>query len=650
MSVRVGLVLLGVLGVVNSAPGGSSAMHFDDFEMEFNRVLKLPIDSYAKEDDDDDDYHDLIGTLYLSQYGYLGPIKANSSQLLDESSFKKAVEDFQSFAGLEVTGELDDTTIETMSLPRCGVKDKVGTGDNRAKRYALQGSRWKVKNLSYKISKYPPKLKRKEVDAEVQRAFNVWTDYTDLTFTPKSGQVHIEIRFESGEHGDGDPFDGPGGTLAHAYFPPPEQHQYLTASSLVHKLQPQKRYRNKENYFGVGINHQYNPWLIFRPWYTPTYTPTFYPQHPAKVFGGDAHFDATEAWSINSYRGTNLFQVAAHEFGHSLGLSHSDVRSALMAPFYRGYDPTFRLDQDDIDGIQALYGKKTTQTPVIPQDSGVDASDDVPSKVPAPGGSSPDQSLCQDPSFDTIFNSAEGFTYIFKGDLYWKLTEESIAPGYPKPISEGWPSLPGSIDAAFTYKNGKSYFFKGSKYWRYKGRKMDGDYPKEISEGFTGIPNDLDTAMVWSGNGKIYFFKGSKFWRFDPSQRPPVKSTYPKPISNWEGIPDNLGAAFQWTNGYTYFYKGGAYYRFNDRAFAVDQTNPAFPRSTAYWWFGCQDAPAGTVGTSESRGWLQGEEGGSLPADDQNGFDMDAVNRILRSMIYRRGYIPENYRKAPSRQ
>nr|CAI5828038.1 unnamed protein product [Callosobruchus analis] len=188
------------------------------------------------------------------------------------------------------SGELDATTKEAMTLPRCGVKDKVGTGDNRAKRYALQGSRWKVKDLSYKIAKYPAKLKRADVDKEVQRAFDVWTEYTDLTFKPKSGQVHIEIRFEHGEHGDGDPFDGPGGTLAHAYFP------------------------------------------------------------ALQVFGGDAHFDASENWSINSYRGTNLFQVAAHEFGHSLGLSHSDVRQALMAPFYRGYDPIFSLDSDDIEG------------------------------------------------------------------------------------------------------------------------------------------------------------------------------------------------------------------------------------------------------------------------------------------------------------
>ncbi|CAG9863528.1 unnamed protein product [Phyllotreta striolata] len=499
--------------------------------------------------------------LYLSQYGYLGPAKGNSSRILDERSYKKAIEDFQAFAGLNITGELDDTTKATMVLPRCGVKDKVGTGDNRAKRYALQGSRWKVKNLTYKISKYPSRLKRSDVDKEVQRAFDVWTDYTDLTFTPKTGQVHIEIRFEYGEHGDGDPFDGPGGTLAHAYFP---------------------------------------------------------------VFGGDAHFDASESWSVNSYRGTNLFQVAAHEFGHSLGLSHSDVRQALMAPFYRGYDPIFNLDSDDIEGIQALYGKKTKPSNPKNDDDqygDFDGSHGVGDKAPPSGH---DAGLCSDPTFDTIFNSAEGHTYVFKGDKYWKLTEDSVEPGYPRLISDSWIGLPGHIDAAFTYKNGKTYFFKGSKYWRYKGKKADGAYPKEISEGFTGVPDDVDTAMVWSGNGKLYFFKGSKFWRFDPSQRPPVKNTYPKPISNWDGVPDNLDAAFQWTNGYTYFYKDNAYYRFNDRAFAVDATTPAFPRSTAYWWFGCKGAPTGTIGSSELRKSVVDEESSDNQfADGSNDSDTD---------------------------
>lgn len=28
----------------------------------------------------------------------------------------------------------------------------------------------------------------------------------------------------------------------------------------------------------------------------------------------------------------------------------------------------------------------------------------------------------------------------------------------------------------------------------------------------------------------------------------------------------------------------------------VDAADPAFPRSTAYWWFGCKSAPQGTIG------------------------------------------------------
>lgn len=52
-------------------------------------------------------------------------------------------------------------------------------------------------------------------------------------------------------------------------------------------------------------------------------------------------------------------------------------------------------------------------------------------------------------------------------------------------------------------------------------------------------------------------------------QKPPVSKTYPKPISNWDGIPDNIDAALHYTNGYTYFFKDENYYRFNDRTFAV---------------------------------------------------------------------------------
>ena len=38
-----------------------------------------------------------------------------------------------------------------------------------------------------------------------------------------------------------------------------------------------------------------------------------------------------------------------------------------------------------------------------------------------------------------------------KGSNYWKLTEDNIANGYPRKISEDWPGLPNNIDAAVTW-------------------------------------------------------------------------------------------------------------------------------------------------------------------------------------------------------
>lgn len=479
--------------------------------------------------------------MYLMKYGYMDADMnqgdGKSANLLSPDGLKDYIKEFQSFAGLEQTGELNAATVELMNTPRCGVKDIIGKGSyaKRKKRYVLQGSRWRVKTLSYKISRYPStsRLSKREVDNEIKEALDVWSSVTDLEFEQKSsGRVHIDIRFERGEHGDGDPFDGPGGTLAHAYFP---------------------------------------------------------------VYGGDAHFDDQEYWTIGSPKGTNLLQTAAHEFGHSLGLSHSDQFTALMAPFYRGYESQVRMDKDDIRAIQALYGEKqakpssaslTTPKPRVKFVPVTRTTTARPSITPRRGG---EEELCSDASIDSIVTIADGATYAFKGDSYWKLTDDAIAPGYPRPISD-WDGLPSGIDASFTWTNGKTYVFKGSKYWRFTEDSLDRGYPKDIRKGFEGIPDNVDAAFVWSGNGKIYFFKGSKYWRFDPEQRPPVKGSYPRPISNWEGIPNDIDDALQYSNGYTYFFKNGVYYRFDDRAFKVDDGEPPFPRPAGYWWFGCTNA------------------------------------------------------------
>ena len=50
-----------------------------------------------------------------------------------------------------------------------------------------------------------------------------------------------------------------------------------------------------------------------------------------------------------------------HEIGHSIGISHSAVRGAVMGPFIPGFDKDFQLHQDDIDAVQAIYGKYIIQ-------------------------------------------------------------------------------------------------------------------------------------------------------------------------------------------------------------------------------------------------------------------------------------------------
>ena len=238
-----------------------------------------------------------------------------------------------------------------------------------------------------------------------------------------------------------------------------------------------------------------------------------------------------------------------------------------------------------MSAIQALYGKKGEKKPNPSTNRPVFFPTESEMPDSTSGG---EEDLCQDSSVDSMLTTLEGDTYAFKGEIYWKLTEDALAPGYPRSIHEDWGGLPSGIQASFSWVNGKTYFFKGSQYWRLTGSKMDSGYPKEISEGFQGIPDDLDGALLWSANQKIYFFKGNQYWKYDPDSSPSVDDSYPRPISKWTGIPDNIDAAITYSNSKAYFFKSGKYYKFDDDTLAVSQNDVyPYPRDVGEWWFGC---------------------------------------------------------------
>ena len=151
--------------------------------------------------------------------------------------------------------------------------------------------------LKYFFETLTNKMDQNTVRGEVERAFQVWASYANVSFS--AGQVQgavrsIDILFASRAHGDAYPFDGPGGVLAHTFYPAP-------------------------------LN--------------------------GEPIAGDMHFDAAENWHAGT--SVDLFSVALHETGHALGLGHSGNPGAVMYPYYRIADGA---DRDDIAGIQALYG------------------------------------------------------------------------------------------------------------------------------------------------------------------------------------------------------------------------------------------------------------------------------------------------------
>lgn len=79
--------------------------------------------------------------------------------------------------------------------------------------------------------------------------------------------------------------------------------------------------------------------------------------------GGFTFFGNTGACGSGQY----VQDVATHEFGHALGLKHTAVTSATMYASTGSCSKNWRsLDPDDIAGVEALYGTRTTTSPAAP--------------------------------------------------------------------------------------------------------------------------------------------------------------------------------------------------------------------------------------------------------------------------------------------
>ncbi|KFW73801.1 Collagenase 3 [Phalacrocorax carbo] len=366
-------------------------------------------------------------------------------------------------------------------------KPRCGVPDVGEYNFFPRKLKWSKTNLTYRIMNYTSDLRRAEVDRAFKKAFKVWSDVTPLNFTRiRSGIADIMISFGTKEHGDFYPFDGPSGLLAHAFPPGPD-------------------------------------------------------------YGGDAHFDDDETWSDDS-RGYNLFLVAAHEFGHSLGLEHSRDPGALMFPIYTYTGKTgFVLPDDDVQGIQELYGN---------------------------------WSLCC-----LLWWWGVGSRVLILFDLpqkrrfFWRLHPQMVEAELVL-LKSFWPELPNKIDAA--YENPIKdlvFMFKGKKVWALNGYDIVEDFPKKIYEmGFPKEMKRIDAAVHIKDTGKTLFFTGNKYWSYD-EEAEVMEAGYPRLIEEeFAGIGDRVDAVYE-RNGYLYFFNGPLQFEYSiwsKRIVRVLHTNSIF--------------------------------------------------------------------------
>ncbi|KAM4715757.1 matrix metalloproteinase-17 [Anableps anableps] len=495
---------------------------------------------------------------WLSRYGYLPPPDPRTSKLQTKEGIEQAIRVMQRFGGIQETGLIDSATLKLMSTPRCSLPDIIGGEDmrrrRRRKRYALSGVKWHKSDLTWSVHSYPSSssMTPNLVKTLLTHALKAWSDVAPLNFQqlPSDSKESaaggdIRVSFASLLHNDGYPFDGPGGTLAHAFFPGTDE------------------------------------------------------------VSGDTHFDDNESWSYGGDSSTtDLFTVAVHEFGHALGLSHSSSDPSIMRPYYQGPVgdiSNYKLDFDDRLAIQQLYGARDKTQP-----GGVNPDPPLfPSPPPPRPTKLPEPSFnerCQG-GFDAVAN-IRGEVFFFRGAHFWRTKRDgSLVSLRPALITNFWMGLPmgtNKVDAVYERKSDSGIiFFIGSQYWVFKDTKVMDGYPRPLSDWKMRTQNGVmvdrvDAAFVWAHNGKTYLFSGGQFWRFDESQKAGEQvtkepdSNYPRSNDLWTGMPTHMDDIITWGEGDAYFFKDSFYWVLKNGGINQEYVSP---KSTGIDWLRCPVPP-----------------------------------------------------------
>uniref|UniRef100_UPI00358EAFD6 72 kDa type IV collagenase n=1 Tax=Myxine glutinosa TaxID=7769 RepID=UPI00358EAFD6 len=619
--------------------------------------------------------NDELAKAFLMKVGYYEKLNDSGGIL----NLYDAVRNMQNFYGLPVTGRLDSNTISEMKKPRCGVPDVA------AYSHFPNKMKWSKEKLTYRILNYTPDMDQSIVDDVIAEAFKVWRDVTPLTFERiNAGEADIMIKFGIKEHGDGYPFDGKDGLLAHA-FPPgegiggdshfDEDEDWTNGIGQVVKVRfgnsdgelchfpfvyEGKTYNtctkegrtdgytwcsttadfDKHNKYGFcpspelstfGGNANEEPCKFPFTFQGKTYSACtqegrtdgsywcsttsnydddkkygFCPRETEGTNGGNSegssctfpfiflgetfdtctttgrsdgkawcattsNYDIDKKWGLCPGSGYSLFLVAAHEFGHALGLEHSKDKNALMFPSY-SFIENFHLPKDDIDGIQDLYGVRSGVKPRVPTQSPTD-------------GPVTNLDLCRNfKNIDAVAQIRDE-TYFFKDRYHWSTSDIRHKPRGPKLNQDSWPGLPAKVDALYERPDsGITIFFSGKQYWAYSRSSRQSGYPRSLTA--LSLPQNIervDAAFNWKKNKKTYIFYKNKYWRYN-ERRQKMDPGYPKMIAdNWSGVHEDLDAAFQFRGeGHSYFFKRWYYLRLEDKHVKVDKVGDIKKD-----WLGC---------------------------------------------------------------